>query len=136
LWRHSAWSKQRREERKEGEEEGLTGGAGVSLREKKRERDGRAWAAAGEGKVGCSAAGPKGKVVLSFFRFLFQFKLFLSNSNQNPSNFSQNFRNLLDFTQATKNYAKPNNDAQSLVVSRLIKLNLIIWSSNLNGILI
>jgi hypothetical protein len=33
---------------------------------------------------------------------------------------------LTAFTQATKNYAMPNNDAQSLVVSRLIKLSLII----------
>jgi hypothetical protein len=92
LWRRSAWSKQRREERKEGEEEGLTGGAGVSLREKKRERDGRAWAAAGEGKVGCSAAGPKGKVVLSFF-------VFFSNSNfsfQIQTKILQTFHKILE----------------------------------------
>jgi hypothetical protein len=45
----------------------------VSAREKKRERDGGAWATAGEGKAGCRAAGPKGKVVLFlFFLFLFQ----------------------------------------------------------------
>jgi hypothetical protein len=39
----------------------LTGGAGVSVEEEKRERDGGAWAAAGERKAGCWAAGPKGK---------------------------------------------------------------------------
>jgi hypothetical protein len=37
--------------------------------------------------------------------------------------FSQHLINLLDFTQATKDHALPNNDAQSLVVSRLMKLN-------------
>jgi hypothetical protein len=77
--------------------------------------------------VGEWVAGPKGKVDFFFFfsfckPFSIQF-FFKSNSNENPSNFSQNFINLLDFTQATKNYAKPNNDAQTLVVSKLIKLN-------------
>jgi hypothetical protein len=39
--------------------------------------------------------------------------------------FLQNFINFLEVTQATKNHAKPNNDAQPLVVSTLIKLSLI-----------
>jgi hypothetical protein len=39
----------------------LTGGVGVSVEEEKREKDGGAWAAAGERKAGRWAAGPKGK---------------------------------------------------------------------------
>jgi hypothetical protein len=69
-------------------------------------------------------------------RFLFFFSLFLLQtlfkSNLFQLKFKQNFPNfftnfyrlfILDFTQATKNHAKSNDDAQSLVVSRLIKLN-------------
>jgi glycerol uptake facilitator-like aquaporin len=40
-------------------------------------------------------------------------------------NFSQTFIIFLKVTQTTKNHAKPNNDAQPLVVSILIKLSLI-----------
>jgi hypothetical protein len=36
----------------------------------------------------------------------------------------------LEVTQATKNHAKPINDAQSLVVSKFIKSSLIFLSSN------
>jgi hypothetical protein len=67
--------------------------------------------------------------VLFCFCFFSVFKLF-SNSNHFNSNsfqtfqtFSQNFINLLDLSQATKNHAQPNNDAQTHVVSKLIKLN-------------
>jgi hypothetical protein len=41
------------------------------------------------------------------------------------STFHRIFIIFLEVTQATKNHAKPNNDAQSLVVSRFIKLSLI-----------
>jgi hypothetical protein len=80
------------------------------------------------GKWAGGPLGQKGKEVslfsLSFcFSNSFQINLLNSNSNQKSSNFSQNFINFLDFTQATKNHAKPNNDAQSVIVSRLIKLN-------------
>jgi hypothetical protein len=81
--------------------------------------------------VGCCAAGPKGEKVSFLFFFFsfsnsFQTKLFLnSNSNKTFSNFSQNFIIFLKVTQATKNHANPNNDAQPLVVSVLIKLSLI-----------
>jgi hypothetical protein len=71
----------------------------------------------------------RGRKVSSFFSFLFQthFKpnFLNSNSNKTFSNFSQNFITILKVTQATKNHAKPNNDAQSLVVSILIKLSLV-----------
>jgi hypothetical protein len=93
--------------------------------EEKIEREGTGVGRCGEGEVGCWAARPKGKEV--FFRFLFQT---FSNSNFSFQiqtkilhTFSQNFINFLNFTQETKNYAKPNNDAQTLVVSKLIKLN-------------
>jgi hypothetical protein len=39
--------------------------------------------------------------------------------------FLKNFINFLEATQATKNHAKPTDDAQSLDVSILIKLCLI-----------
>jgi hypothetical protein len=39
--------------------------------------------------------------------------------------FLQNFINFLEATQATKNHVNPNDDAQPLVVSILIKLSLI-----------
>jgi hypothetical protein len=112
-----AQAKQRRGKKGRGRGGRLTSGAGVSVGDEKRERGWR-----GSGSLGRKVR------LISFFFFSFckpfsiQF-FFKSNSNQNPSNFSQNFINLLDFTQATKNYAKPNNDAQTLVVSKLIKLN-------------
>jgi hypothetical protein len=120
-------AKQRRG-RKEGRRRGalLTSGTRASAEEEKEKKNDDVGRCEGGGK---RPAGPKGKGgKFSFFFFfpnLFSI-LFKSNSNQKPSNFSQNFINILEFTQATKNHAKPNNDAQSLVVSRLIKLNFII----------
>jgi hypothetical protein len=69
------------------------------------------------------------RVCFSFFSFLFQtpFKttfLFKFKSNSFKL-FLKNFINFLETTQATKNRAKPTDDAQSLVVSILIKLCLI-----------
>jgi hypothetical protein len=87
----------------------------VSAGEKKKKR--------GRRGVGCCGKGELSVFFLFLFQTLFKTIFFQTKSNQNPSNFSQNFINLLDFTQATKNYAKPNNDAQTLVVSKLIKLN-------------
>jgi hypothetical protein len=97
----------------------------VSAGEKKTKRGRRGAGRCGKGDRAAGPAGPKGKLsaFFSFFQTFFKTILFQTNSNQNPSNFSQKFINLLDFTQATKNYAKPNNDAQTLVVSKLIKLN-------------
>jgi hypothetical protein len=115
----------------------LTGGAGVSAGEEKEKGKRRCGPLRGRAIEGCLAEVPKGKARLIFFLFFqsfFKSILFISNSNQKSSNLSQNFINILEFTQATKNYAKPNNDAQSLVVSRLIKLRLIFYSSNLNSI--
>jgi hypothetical protein len=108
-------------------DKGLTGGTEVSVAEGKRKKSAGRPLRGREDWVG----GPLGRKVrwfpFSFFFFLFQtlFKTNLLNSNSNKTfqTFSQNFINFLNFTQATKNHAKPNNDAQTLVVSRLIKLN-------------
>jgi hypothetical protein len=100
----------------------------VSETRKKKKRRQRLWAAAGEILVGRWAVRPEGeKVSFLFFLFSnsFQTKLLNLNSNQTFSNFSQNFIIFLKVTEATKNHAKPNNDAQPLVVSILINLSLI-----------
>jgi hypothetical protein len=80
-----------------------------------------------------AAVGPLGRKVkrVSFLFFLFLFQtLFKSNfsfqiQTKILQTFLQNFINFLEATQATKNHAKPNDDAQPLVVSILIKLSLI-----------
>jgi hypothetical protein len=89
-----------------------------------------AWAGAGRSWWAGRPAGPKGKEVPLFFSFFF-FKPFpiQTFSFQIQTKFFQtfhkNFINFLEVTQATKSYAKSNNDAQPLVVSILIKLSLI-----------
>jgi hypothetical protein len=117
--------------RKKGKRRGrLTGGAEMSAKERKKKMEPAARATAGEDWWAAGPPGRKGKEVSFLFFFFsfsdsFQTNLLNSNSNQTFSNFSQNFIIFLEVTQATKNHAKPNNDAQSLVVSRLIKLSLI-----------
>jgi hypothetical protein len=64
-------------------------------------------------------------LVFPFFSNSFQTNFSNQNSNQISFKFFTEFYNLLKVTQATKNHAKPNNDAQPLVVSILIKLSLI-----------
>jgi hypothetical protein len=82
--------------------------------------------------VGCSReklvgrrAGRGRKVIFFLFQIHFKPNFLNSNSNKTFSNFSQNFIIFLKVTQATKNHTKPNNDAQPLVVSILIKLSLL-----------
>jgi hypothetical protein len=95
-----------------------------------KEKEKRRWGSGlpRERKLGRWAGWARMKV-RSFFFFLFLFQtlfklnLFNSNSIKTFQTFSQNFINLLNLTQATKNHAYPNNDAQTLVVSKLIKLN-------------
>jgi hypothetical protein len=61
----------------------------------------------------------------SFFQTPFK-TTFLFKFKPNPFKlFLKNFINFLEATQATKNHAKPTDDAQSLVVYILIKLCLI-----------
>jgi hypothetical protein len=103
----------------------------VSVRGKKKEKRRERRAAAGRRRWAAGPLGPKGKKVSFVVFFLFLFQNF-SNSNFSfqiqtkiLQTFSQNFYKLLNFTQATKNHAKPNDDAETLVVPILIKLSLI-----------
>jgi hypothetical protein len=74
-------------------------------------------------------AGPKGEKVsfpfFSFFQTLFKTNFSFQIQPNSFKLFLKNFINFLEATQATKNHAKPTDDAQSLVVSILIKLCLI-----------
>jgi hypothetical protein len=73
--------------------------------------------------------GRKVRRVSFFFSFLFQTLLKSNFSFQIQTKilqtFLQSFINFLEATQATKNHANSNDDAQPLVVSILIKLSLI-----------
>jgi hypothetical protein len=76
--------------------------------------------------------GPQAEMVsrvrfFSFFLFqtLFKSTFWIQIQIKPFQPFHKIFINILEVTQATKNHAKPNNDAQSLVVSRFIKLSLI-----------
>jgi hypothetical protein len=100
----------------------------VRQREKgKRKREAGAWAAAGRSWWAAGPPGQKGgKGKFSFlFQTHFKTSFKLKFKSKFLLNLSQNFIIFLKVTQATKNHAKPNNDAQSLVVSILIKLSLI-----------
>jgi hypothetical protein len=118
--------RRRRKERGKGEADRW--GHGVSGSRKKKRRGGSV------GRCGKLDDGPAGRlgrkvgrVSFSFFLLFFFFKSIFSFQIHTKIllNFSQNFIILLEATQATKNHAKPNNDAQPLVVSILIKLSLI-----------
>jgi hypothetical protein len=92
---------------------------------KKRKRRGRR-----RGLARGVANGPLGQKGREASFFFFSQTLFKSNfsfqiQTKILQTFLQNFINFLEVTQATKNHAKPNNDAQPLVVSTLIKLSLI-----------
>jgi hypothetical protein len=99
-------------------------------KEKKRKRGGQRGLLRGGGRQAAGPPGRKGEEV-SFIYFFFSFsnsfqtKLLISISNKTFSNFPQNFIIFLKVTQATKNHAMPNNDAQPLVVSILIKVSLV-----------
>jgi hypothetical protein len=86
-------------------------GRRVSDRGKKKKRRGAGlFAGEGVGPVGRCGLKGEGEVSFPFFFFLFfqtlfKINLFNSNSNKTFQTFSQNFINLLDLTQATKNHA-------------------------------
>jgi hypothetical protein len=73
------------------------------------------------------AEGKGGKLYLFSFSFSNSFKTNFSFQIQTKffQIFLKNFINFLEVTQATKNHAKPKDDAQPLVVSILIKFSLI-----------
>jgi hypothetical protein len=84
----------------------------------------------GEEQVGRWAAGPErrgGKFSFFFFSFSNSFQINFKAQIQIKFllKLSGNFIIFLKVTQATKNHAKPNNDAQPLIVSILITLSLI-----------
>jgi hypothetical protein len=116
--------------RKEGYGGGTHWWGRVVSKTKENKRSRGAWAAAGEklgGLLGRRAGRGEGKFSLFFFSFSnsFQNNLLTQIQIKFLLNLSQNFIIFLRVTQATKNHAKPNNDAQPLVVSILIKLSLI-----------
>jgi hypothetical protein len=95
---------------------------------KKRERE--RWVGAGRLDGPAGLAGPKGEQVRFFF-FSFSFSnfflkpFFFSNSNQTLSNFfSKIYKPFRNHTNNQKP-CKPTDDAQTLVVSKFIKLCLI-----------
>jgi hypothetical protein len=116
--------------KKKGKGKGrLTGGAQVSAlagkKKKKRRRGGPARVLA-DGPLGPS--GLKGEPAM--FSFFFFFKLhfkpfFFSNSNQTFQTFSQEFYKLFRNHTSNQKPCKPTDDAQTLVVSKFIKLYLI-----------
>jgi hypothetical protein len=114
--------------RRKGRGEGrLTGGPRLSASRWKKKK--------GRGKVGRRGrqAGPLGpkrsRGCFLFFSFPFSnfiFKPnFISNSIQTFSNFSQEFYKLFRNHTSNQKPCKPTDDAQTLVVSRFIKLYLI-----------
>jgi hypothetical protein len=118
----------KRKKKGKGKGEADRWGPHVSERKTKRKRKEAVWAGAGRRLMGRWAVGLKGGKVSFFFFF---FKLFLNQTflfKFKPNSFKlflKNFINFLEVTQATKSYAKSNNDAQPLVVSILIKFSLI-----------
>jgi hypothetical protein len=105
----------------------VTGGARVSASAKKRKRERERRAGAGRVRW---AAGPKGKEVrFCFFSFLFSnFFLkphFFSNSNQTLTNIFSKIYKLFRNHTSNQKPCKPTDNAQTLVVSKFIKLCLI-----------
>jgi hypothetical protein len=94
-----------------------------------RKREEEKWAGAGEIDGPLGPPGLKGWPVVSFFSFSFPnfiFKpYFISNSNQTFQTFSQEFYKLFRNHTSNQKPWKPTDDAQSLVVSRFIKLYLL-----------
>jgi hypothetical protein len=97
--------------RKEGGGERLTGGAQSSVVEGKKKRGRRDWAAAGGSWWAGRPAGPKRESDSLFFQTLFKTNFSIQIQTKILLNFSQNFIIFLEATQATKNHAKPKDDA-------------------------
>jgi hypothetical protein len=115
------------EEERKGEGEADRRGPGVSARGEKEKGEEERWAGAGDGRRAAGPSGLKGETArFSFFSFSFSnfiFKpFFFSNSNQT---FSQEFYKLFRNHTSNQKPCKPTDDAQSLAVSKFIKLCLI-----------
>jgi hypothetical protein len=105
-------------------------GPGRQRQQKKRKRESERRAGAGglDGPTGL--AGPKGEQgMVSFFLFFFKLLFFkphfFSNSNQTLSNFFSKIYKLFRNHTSNQKPCKPTDDAQTLVVSKFIKLCLI-----------
>jgi hypothetical protein len=119
-----------KKERKGGEGETDEWGPGVSESREKEKRE-RTRAGAGRGMVGSWAAWAErvaGAGFLffssSFSNFIFK-PIFISNSNQTFQTFSQKFYKLFRNLTSNQKPCKPTDDAQTLVVSKFVKLYLI-----------
>jgi hypothetical protein len=117
--------------RKEREGERLTGGPRSSApreKKKKKKRRGEEWAGAG-GLMGRLAIWAEREPALVFFFFLFLFQTSFSNIHfkfkQTFQTFSQKFYKLFRNLTSNQKPCKPTDDAQTLVVSKFIKLYLI-----------
>jgi hypothetical protein len=117
--------------KKKGKGKGrLTGGAQVSaLAGKKKKEEEKRWVGAGVGRRAAWAVWAErgaGDVFFffSFSNFIFK-PFFFSNSNQTFQTFSQEFYKLFRNHTSNQKPCKPTNDAQTLVVSKFIKLYLI-----------
>jgi hypothetical protein len=75
--------------------------------------------------VGAGTKGKEGKFLFFLFQTLFKSNFSFQIQTKILQTFLQNSINFLEATQATKNHANPNDDAQPVVVSILIKLSLI-----------
>jgi hypothetical protein len=113
-------------------------GPGCRRRGVKRKREGGVvgWRGGGLGRLGRKGAG----AVFPFFFFSF-FKLhfqiiFISNSIQTFSIFSQEFYILFRNHTSNQKPCKPTDDAHTLIVSKFIKLSLIFLELYLNSNLI
>jgi hypothetical protein len=119
-----------------GGEGRLTGGARSSAPRGKRKEKGGAvgWRGGGLGRLGRKEPA-RFLFFLFFFKLHFQF-IFNSNSIQTFSNFSQEFYKLFRNLTSNQKPCKPTDDAQTLVVSKFIKLSLIFLELKLNSNLI
>jgi hypothetical protein len=116
------------ERKKKGKGKGrLTGGAQVSASRRKKEKGEERWAGADDGRRAVWAERGAGEVFFfsfSFSNFIFKQFLFIFKSNFFKlflKNFIKFFRN----HTSNQKPCKPTDDAQTLVVSKFIKLRLI-----------
>jgi hypothetical protein len=115
------------EEEKEGGRERLTGGVAVSASAKKRKRERERRAGAGWLAGPAGLARPKGEhgMVFFFFKLLFQTTFLFQIQIKPLSNFFSKKYKLFRNHTSNQKPCKPTDDAQSLVVSKFIKLCLI-----------
>jgi hypothetical protein len=119
----------REEEERKGGEGRLTGGARMSASRGKRKEEETRWAGAGKARRAAWAVWAEREAGAVFFLLLFQTSFSNHFSSQIQfklfQTFSQEFYKLFRNHTSNQNPCKPTDDAQSLVVSKFIKLCLI-----------